>query len=166
MSDKCQIEIGKTYLVSAYSKKSFCDIEMFEHEDKGIRFNVETLYRNGSFLIRIENEEEREELQSTMFIEGEQEEPEIWDSDRYANIEFQDSDDIQGYEFNYHGKGWDEQSSQEMTDEINEALEGDDYFDPADFLSQNGWDSIDLVTQIHGGVYVELSDTELEPSEN
>lgn len=164
MIDK--IEIGKTYRVSAHTRKSFFEIEMFQHEDKGIRFNVETGYRNGSYLIRIENEDEREELQSTIYIEDKQEEPEIWDSDQFSNQECEDTIDPQGYEYTYHGKGWDEQSSEEMTDEINEALEGDEYFDPADYLSQNGWDSIDFVIQIHGGVHVELSDTELDPLEN
>ena len=42
------IEIGETYAVSAYFKKSLTEIEMFKHED-GRRLNTEIGWRNGTF---------------------------------------------------------------------------------------------------------------------
>ena len=59
------IEIGKTYLVSAYYKKSMTEIEQFMHKD-GRMLNSEILWRNGTFIIRIEDEDERESLQYTL----------------------------------------------------------------------------------------------------
>ena len=52
------IEIGETYAVSAYFKKSLTEIEMFKHED-GRRLNTEIGWRNGTFIIPIEDEDEQ-----------------------------------------------------------------------------------------------------------
>ena len=50
-----------------------------KNEDTGKALNIETTWRSGSFNIFIENEDEKAELESSMYIEGEQEEPGIWD---------------------------------------------------------------------------------------
>ena len=49
------IEVGKSYRINAYWKKSLTEIEMFSHED-GRRLNTEVQWRNGEFVITVSNE--------------------------------------------------------------------------------------------------------------
>ena len=44
-----KIEVGKTYEVNAYFKKSLFEIEQFKHED-GQCPNTEIMWRNGTFI--------------------------------------------------------------------------------------------------------------------
>ena len=57
-----KIEVGKSYAVSAQWKKSLCEIEQYKHEETGKMLNTEVTWRNGTFIIHIENEDEKEEL--------------------------------------------------------------------------------------------------------
>ena len=69
-----KIEVGKTYEINAYFKKSMFEIEQFKNEETGQMLNTEIMWRNGTFYIKVMNEDEAEELQSCLYIEGEQEE--------------------------------------------------------------------------------------------
>ena len=63
-----KIEVGKTYEICAYFKKSMFEIEQFKNEETGQMLNTEIMWRNGTFFVKVTNEEEAEELQSTLYI--------------------------------------------------------------------------------------------------
>ena len=57
------IEIGKEYMVAAKFKKCLVEKELWVNaEDTSKLISVETLWRNGSFIIRPQNEDEVEFL--------------------------------------------------------------------------------------------------------
>jgi hypothetical protein len=58
------IEIGKEYMIYSKFKKSFEIVEMFKDNDTGDRCLVESNFRWGCYIIKIQNEQERELLQS------------------------------------------------------------------------------------------------------
>ena len=72
-----KIEVGKTYEINAYFKKSMFEIEQFKNEETGQMLNTE-MWRNGTFYVKVMNIQEAADLQSCLYIQGEQEEPEIW----------------------------------------------------------------------------------------
>ncbi len=151
------IEIGKTYLVSAYYKKSMTEIEQFMHED-GRMLNTEILWRNGTFIIRIEDEDERVALQSTAGEDGE-----IWDYDDYSNIEMDSTFDGCAEDFVFYGNHFSEDEQEALEEEYEEQLEGDDWVSRFDFLEEREFYSEGCNWQVHGGTVVELADDELEP---
>ena len=57
-----KIEVGKTYEVNAYFKKSLFEIEQYKNEETGQMLNTEICWRNGTFFIKVCNEDEAEEL--------------------------------------------------------------------------------------------------------
>ena len=99
------IEIGNTYSVNQRIQYTFIEITIFARGDD-TKIQAESVWQNGGFLVRVEDETEREHLQTALFIEGENEDPEDFRSDVFTNIKFQNS---------YHGtipfltcigKGW------------------------------------------------------------
>lgn len=150
------IEIGKTYTVSAYCKKSLTEIEQFKHED-GRMLNSEILWRNGTFIIRIEDEDEQMALQSTVGEEGE-----IWDYDDYSNIEMDSTFDGCSEEFVFYGNHFTEEEQEALEEEYEE---DEECFSRYDFLEEREFYSLGCNWQIYGGTEVELSDVELEPIE-
>jgi len=167
-----KIEIGKTYAVSAYWKKSLSEIEQYKHEDTGKMLNTEVLWRNGTFMIRMENEEERAELESTMYIEEHaEEEPEIWDFEAYENIEMDSTFDGVSEDWVSYGSGeqaWAEGEFDTLQEKYEEDLDNEelDYFGAYDWLEDNGYQSLGCNWQIHGGTLIEESSYELEAMNN
>ena len=153
------IEIGKTYAVSAYYKKSMTEIEQFMHED-GRMLNTEILWRNGTFIIRIEDEDEQEALQGTIGEDGE-----IWDYDDYSNIEMDSTFDGCSEDFVFYGNHFTEEEQEALEAEYEEQLEGDDWVSRFDFLEEREFYSEGCNWQVHGGTEVELSDYELEAAD-
>ena len=119
-----KIEIGKTYTVSAYYKKSLVEIEMFRHED-GRGLNTEIMWRNGTFIIRIEDEDERNALQETVGEDGD-----IWDYDDYSNIEMDSTFDGCAEDFVFYGNHFTEEEQEALEEEYEEEVnnEGQSYF--------------------------------------
>ena len=75
-----KIEVGKTYEVNAYFKKSLFEIEQFKHED-GRMSNTEIMWRNGTHS-KVCNQDEADSLQECLGEDGE-----IWDYEDYEEIE-------------------------------------------------------------------------------
>ena len=66
-----KIELGKTYEVCAYWKKSLTEIEMYENESAKKKLNTEVLWRNGTFIVTPQSEEEVQYLQESLGEDGE-----------------------------------------------------------------------------------------------
>ena len=79
------IKIGETYSVVPYFKKSLMETETFRHVDDDREVSIEVGWRTGSFHVRVENEEEKELLESSLGEDGD-----VWNADQYSNIEFCD----------------------------------------------------------------------------
>ena len=155
-----QIEIGKTYTVSAYNKKSLYEIEMYKHEETNKCLNTEVTWRNGTFIVRIENEDEAEYLQKTIGDDGD-----IWDWEDYSNIEMDSTYDGCAEEFVFYGSGeteWSDEESESLEDGYWEAMDEGDIFGTYDYLEDLGYDSLGCNYQIHHGTVVEVAEEELE----
>ena len=150
------IEIGKPYAVSAYRKKSLIEIEMYYHED-GRGLNTEIGWRNGTFIVTPQNQEEVDDLKSCIFVEGvhsweDDNEPDIWDYESFEEIEMDSTWDGCWEEFIFYGK--------HFTEEEQEALEEEFENDEEqhwrnDFLEEKGFETQGCNWQIHGGIIVE-----------
>lgn len=142
-----KIEAGKTYDISAYYKKSLYEIEMFKNTETSQSLNTEVCWRNGTFRVRIEDEEEANILQQSIGEDGD-----IWDYEDYSEVELVDTFDGCSEDFEFYGPNWDEESQEELQ----EAYEDDDEcFSAYDFLENRGYDSLGCNWQIHGGVTAE-----------
>ena len=155
-----KLEIGKTYDVSPYMKKSLYEIEMFKHETTHKCLNVETCWRSGSFRVRLEDDDDLEYLQAAIGEDGK-----IFDYEEFQNIEMLDTWDGCGEEFVYYGSG-DTEWTDDETDALEEEYEDDeDCFGYFEFLENKGYYSLECNWQIHNGVVVELAEEELEALE-
>ena len=79
------IEIGATYSVCQRTQHTFVENTIFVHgEDRKVQ--AESVWRSGRFLERIEDETEREKLQTAVLIEDKNEDSEDFQSDIFTNI--------------------------------------------------------------------------------
>ena len=161
------IEIGNTYSVYHRTQHTFVEVTIFAH-GKDTKVQAESVWRSGGFLIRIEDETEREHLQTAMFIEIENEDPEDFRSDVFTNIKFQDSFNGTIPFLTCVGTGWkgDEQKD-EFIQKYKDALEdeNEDFESINEWLSEQGFTNEESMYYIEDGVTVELitGDDELEP---
>lgn len=167
-----KLEIGKTYAVSPQWKKSLVEIEMFKHRENNKCVNIETCWRSGTFYIRVEDQDELEELQSCMYVEGEQEEPEVWDYESYGNIEMGDTWDGCSEDWVFYGSGdteWKDGESEALEEQYQEDMDDDDndFFGFYDWLEDKDYESLGCNYQIYNGVMIEQApeEYELEPWE-
>ena len=154
-----KIEVGKSYAVSAQWKKSLCEIEQYKHEDTGKMLNTEVTWRNGTFIIHIENEDEKEELERCMYIDDDNE-PEIWDFEAFENIEMDSTFDGCSEDWYFYGSGdkaWAEGEGEALEEQYHEDLDApdSDYFSAYDWLEEKGYESLGCNYQIFRGVMVE-----------
>ena len=156
-----KIEVGKTYEICAYFKKSMYEIEQFKNEDTGQMLNTEIMWRNGTFFVKVMNEEEAEELQSCLYIEGEQEEPEIWDFESYEACEMDSTFDGCSEDFVFYGSHFTEEEQDALNEEYEEQMESDDWMSRYEFLENKGFDSWGCNWQVHGGIEAVESDHEV-----
>ena len=156
-----KIEVGKTYEINAYFKKSMFEIEQFKNEETGQMLNTEIMWRNGTFYIKVMNEDEAEELQSCLYIEGEQEEPGIWDFESYEACEMDNTFDGCSEEFVHYGDHFTEEEQDQLNEDYEEQLEGDDWMGRNEWLEERGFESLGCNWQIHGGVEAVESDHEV-----
>ena len=141
------IEVGKSYEVCAYHKKSLTEIEMYEHKENGKKLNTEILWRNGSFLITVQNKDEAEYLQEALGENGQ-----IWDFEDYEVCELWDTYDGCAEDFVFYGKYFDEQEQEDLEKEYEDLLDSDNWQGRYEFLTEKGYDSLGCNWQIHGGV--------------
>ena len=161
------IEIGNTYSVYQRTQHTFVAVPIFAH-GKDTKVQTESAWRSGGFLVRIEDETEREHLQNAMFIEGENEDPENFRSDVFTNIEFQDSYNGTVPFLTYVGDGWkDSMQKKEFIQKYKDALEDEDedFEEVEEWLSEQGFKEDESMYYIEGGVIVELmtGDDGLDP---
>ena len=156
-----KIEVGKTYEINAYFKKSMFEIEQFKNEETGQMLNTEIMWRNGTFYIKVMNEDEAEELQSCLYIEGEQEEPEIWDFESYEACEMDSTFDGCSEEFVFYGNHFTEAEQDQLNEEFDEQMESDDWMSRYEWLEERGFDSWGCNWQVHGGIEAVESDHEV-----
>ena len=161
------IEINNTYSVYQRTQNTFVEVTIFAH-DKDTKVQAESVWCNGVFFVRIEDETEREHLQSAMFIEGENEDPEDFRSDVFTNIEFQDSYNGTVPFLTCVGDGWnDSKQQEEFIQKYKNALqdEDEDFEEVEECLSGQGFTKDESMYYIEDGVTVELmtGDDELDP---
>ena len=161
------IEIGNTYSVYQRTQYTFVEVTIFAH-GKDTKVQAESVWRSGGFLVRIEDESEREHLQNAIFIEGENEDPEDFQSDVFTNIELQDSYNGTVPFLTCVGDGWkDSKQKDEFIQKYKDALEDEDedFEEVEEWLSEQGFTEKESMYYIEDGVTVELmtGDAELDP---
>lgn len=144
-----KIEVGKSYEVCAYHKKSMVEIEMYKHED-GRMLNTEVVWRNGTFVIHVQNEEEAETLQACLGEDGD-----IWDFEDYEECEMDSTYDGVQEEFVFYGKHFTEDEQEALEDEYETQLESDDWQGRYEFLEDRGFESQGCNWQVEGGMIAE-----------
>jgi len=155
MDEVEEIEVGKSYRINAYWKKSLCEIEMFAHED-GRRLNTEVHWRNGEFVITITNEEERDDLQSCLGEEGE-----IWDYESFERVEMWECFDGCWEDFVHYGDSFSEEDREALNEEYETSEDDDDWLPSRfEFLEEKGFEAQGCNWQIHGGVIAYESEEE------
>jgi len=118
--------------------------------------------------VRIEDESEREHLQNSIFTEGEDEDPEDFQSDVFTNIEFQNSYNVTALFLTCGGDGWkDSKQKEEFIQNYKDTLEDEDedFEEVEEWLSEQGFTEDESMYYIEDGVTVEVrtGDDELEP---
>ena len=156
-----KIEVGKTYEINAYFKKSMFEIEQFKNEETGQMLNTEIMWRNGTFYVKVMNIEEAADLQSCLYIEGEQEEPEIWDFESFEACEMDSTFDGCSEDFVFYGNHFTEEQQDALNEEYDEQMESDDWVSRYEFLEEKGFDSWGCNWQVHGGIEAVESDHEV-----
>lgn len=154
-----EIQVGETYAVSAYHKKTMIEIEQFKHED-GRMLNTEVGWRNGTFIIRVEDEDEREALQNTIGEDGAE-----WDYEEYSNIEMDSTFDGCWEEFVHYGNHFTEDEQEALEEEYEAICESDDWQSRYEFLEERGFDSWGCNWVITNGTYIEIAENKLDPLE-
>jgi len=142
-----KIELGKSYEVSAYHKKSLTEIEMFDNPELKKKLNTEVLWRNGTFLVTPTNEEEVEALQSALGEDGD-----VWDFEDYEDIELYDTFDGCAEDFVFYGSYFSDEEQEALEEEYDTLLESDDWQSRYEFLEGKGYDSLGCNWMIHGGI--------------
>jgi len=101
-----QIEVGKTYVVSPFLKKSLTAHESFKDAD-GREVIVTKLYRNGEFIITIHTEEEADALDENITERADPDSLEQWHTDDFSDWTLTGAYDGQGIHFEYDGTKYD-----------------------------------------------------------
>ena len=158
------IEIGNTYSVNQRTQYTFVEITIFAHgEDTKIQ--AESVWQHGGFLVRVEDETEREHLQTALFIEGENEDPEDFRSDVFTNIKFQDSYNGTIPFLTCIGAGSkDDEQKDRFIQKYKVALEenDEDFHNIDEWLSEQGFTDEESMYYIEDGVTVRIMTGEEE----
>jgi len=149
-----KFEVGKEYTISAYWKKSLVEVEQYMHSD-GRMLNTEVLWRNGTLKVKVTNEDDAKYLQGCLGKNGD-----TCDFRDYEEVEFWDAFDGISEDLIFIGD-WPSESEQEaLEDKYKKSLDNDDCFSRYDFLTNNGFESVDGYYYIEGGIYVEEFETD------
>lgn len=143
-----KIEIGKTYQIVPKYKKSYCEIEYFEHaENPNKVVSVETLWRSGTFNITPQNTDEVEMIEHAMKTED------VFDPYSFEDFEFCDSWDGISEDLEFLGADWTEEEIQL----IEEKRESGEWF-ISELLEEQNYHSTDSEVFIYNGIEVEEVD--------
>ena len=146
MSGEIKIEIGKQYSVSAYWKKSLFEQELWVNGDKTII--VETVWRNGTFIVTPANQDEVDILQENMGDHSEANDSLI-DISIFEEVEFDSTFDGCSEELYFEGKhDW----TDEDIDYIEEQRE-EEFISTV--MEEQGFDSDGCEYSIQGGLDIE-----------
>ena len=137
------------------------EIEQFKNEETGQMLNTEIMWRNRTFYVKVMNIEEAADLQSCLYIEGEQEEPEIWDFESFEACEMDSTFDGSSEDFVFYGHHFTEEQQDALNEEYDEQMESDDWVSRYEFLEEKGFDSWGCNWQVHGGIEAVESDHEV-----
>ena len=164
------IEIGSTYSVYQRTQHTFVEVAIFAH-NKTTKIQVESVWRSGRFLVRIEDETERKHLQTAVFIKDENEDPDDFQSDVFTNIEFQESYNGTIPFLTCVGSGWkDNKQKDNFIKKYKGALEAkdEDFHSVDEWLSEQGFKHEESMYYIEDGVTVGLitGEDELKPLGN
>ena len=153
------IKIGETYSVVPYFKKSLMETETFRHVDDDREVSIEVGWRTGSFHVRVENEEEKELLESSLGEDGD-----VWNADQYSNIEFCDSFDGCWEEIICNEEHFSEDEQRDLLDKIDNLLETaeaeDGFMTNYDALIELGFETEDVVYSIYDGIELSVEEDE------
>ena len=161
------IKIDNTYSIYQHTQHTFVEVTIFAH-GKDTKVQAQSVWRGGGFLVRIEDESEREHLQNAIFIEFENEDPEDFQSDVFTNIEFQDNYNGTVPFLTCVGDGWrDSKQKEEFIQNYKDTLEDEDedFEEVEEWLSEQGFTEDESMYYIEDGFTVEVmtGDDELEP---
>ena len=125
------IEVGKEYHIYPKFKKSYTEREVFKNNDNEDRVVIEALWRSGAYIVKITNEEEKEQLEAYLSEDatGDMEPCE------FEENEFVESFDECGRDYYIHLA----EGSEVDEDEMQELLEEEGH----DWLFENNYDSWD-----------------------
>lgn len=142
------IVIGCEYRVFASNKKSFIEectwaTGSFENGDYRSVTQAET-WRNGSYIIRPTSEDEVEDLMSAEYLDDD----EIFEFNSFEDIEFEDSYD--GCGIDYEFEGFTPEEEEQFLDDL---YEHDNF--PDDFFRERGYQDVDYRTYVIGSVDIE-----------
>jgi hypothetical protein len=126
-----KIEIGKEYRVQNKFKKGFVEREVFKENDTGDVAIIETLWRQGTYIVKIVDEEERALLEQ---YQGDDQQGDI-EVAEFSEIEFVDSWDECANNVTIRQVDKDEARQEE----IQELVEDEGY----EWLMENNYDSWD-----------------------
>ena len=135
------------------------EIEQFKHED-GRMLNTEVGWRNGTFIIRVEDEDEKEALQNTIGEAGGE-----WDYEEYSNIEMDSTFDGCWEEFVHYGHHFTKDEQEALEEEYEAVCESDDWQSRYEFLEERGFMSEGCNWIITNGTYIEVAENKLDPLE-
>ena len=126
---KMKIKIEKEYMISPKYKKCFVQKEVYENND-GDKVIIESLWRNGQYIVKVNCEEEKELLESYMTEIGGDMEP-----DEFEENEFVSSYDECGRDIRIYSP-----DSEQDPNEIIESVEEGGY----EWLEENGYEPITM----------------------
>lgn len=153
-----EIEIGKVYLVSAYNKKSLWEIEGFSKDDSKI--STELLWRNGSFYVKVANEDEAEMLEDCL-----ENEDSVWESDDFEMVELDNTFDGQEEDFVFLDETYTEDEQQQFREDYDTWVEQENegFAGRYDYLCGLDYDSDGCVWHIHNGISIEEVADDYDP---
>jgi len=142
-----KIEVGKSYEVSCRFKKSVIEREFFENDySKDItereRVFCETLWRNSTWLITPQDEDEVEELERAQ----RQDHSEYMEPNSFEENEMWDTFDGCSFDVYFAQTQLDEDAQEEFKDEL--------YDEGVSWFFDNGWDSYDCEYEFYGPIIV------------
>ena len=131
--DVSEIEVGNTYDVCAYHKKSLTQVMQYRNKKTNEGLNIQKLWRNGNFSITIQNEEEKEYLQNCLGESGEE-----FDHEKFEKIEVTEFFDEQSEDFVFFSEDAKEKRLQDEFDNFNETR--DEHISKEVFLENLGFE--------------------------
>jgi len=127
-----EIEIGKEYTIYPKFKKQYTEREVFKDNDSEDRVVIEALWRSGAYIIKINNEEEKELLEGYMSEDSQQD---FMEPCEFYENEFVESFDECGRDVYVHLA----EGSEADEDAILEGVEEEGH----DWFWENNYDSWD-----------------------